>query len=105
MQDTPQSSLQEAIDNSSTSQQQQPTITANHVKFFAGDLSFFCTEKDLHMLFSPFGHVQSIHIPRTAAHGESLMHGFVHLEPSPQFTPGQIVEALNGREYRGRHLW
>jgi RNA recognition motif-containing protein len=81
-----------------------PAAAVSHVKFFVGDLSFFCTEKDLHVLFSPFGHVQSIHIPRTAAHGESLMHGFVHIEPSSQFTPQQIVDALDGQEYMGRNL-
>lgn len=70
-------------------------------RLFVGDLSFFCTEKELITIFSPFGAISAVNIRRGAA-GESLLYGFV------TFTNVQsamtAMTALNGKDFLGRKL-
>jgi RNA recognition motif-containing protein len=68
---------------------------------FVGDLSFYCTEKELRDLFSPFGSISNTRIKRGRA-GDSLMHGFVefHFEKDAK----TALELLNGSKFMGRSL-
>ena len=44
----------------------------NPNELFVGNLSFFCTEKDLDYLFSPFGKVANIRIKRNEKNGRKV---------------------------------
>lgn len=68
---------------------------------FLGDLSYFCSEQDLAQLFSKFGKVIHVRIPRSPQ-GDSLMHGFISLD-SP-LSALEAVKNCNGLEFMGRVL-
>lgn len=68
---------------------------------FVGDLSSFCTEKDLYAMYSPFGPIIAIEIKR-GRHGDSLLHGFV--EYDSVVSSYRAMEALHGRKIMGRRM-
>lgn len=93
-------------------QHQQPSQSfpmANHENnvtpmrtLFVGDLSFFCEDSDLRMLFSSFGEVISVEIKRGRATGDSLMHGFVEMD-SEQNAEVALNE-LRNKKFLGRKM-
>lgn len=68
---------------------------------FVGDLSSFCSEKDLYAMFVPFGPILAIEIKR-GRHGDSLLHGFV--EYDSVVSSFHAVEAMHGRKIMGRRM-
>jgi hypothetical protein len=71
------------------------------VKLFIGDLSYFCTESDLVQLFLPFGPINHVHI-RRGNRKNTLMHGFIILDSEEM--AHKSVDAINGKEFMGRHI-
>ena len=70
-------------------------------RLFVGDLSFFCTEKELSPLFAQFGPVVSVAIRRGTS-GESLQYAFVTYDSKESALAA--MAALNGKEFLGRKL-
>lgn len=68
---------------------------------FVGDLSSFCSEKDLYELFVRFGRISAIEIKR-GRHGDSLLHGFV--EYDSEQAAYAAIQAMNGFKHRGRRM-
>lgn len=68
---------------------------------FVGDLSSFCTEKDLYAMYSPFGTILAIEIKR-GRHGDSLLHGFV--EYDSVVASFRAMEAFHGHKIMGRRM-
>lgn len=69
---------------------------------FIGDLSIFCTEKDLNDLFSGFGTVTEVKIMKSDDKGRSLSYGFVKFSD-----PADAARAMNHLQHKllhGRHL-
>lgn len=77
------------------------TTLSSTRSLFVGDLSFFCKEHDLNMLFSTVGYVIGVDIKRGRS-GDSLMHGFVEMESE------EIAEAalfrFNDFKFMGRKM-
>jgi RNA recognition motif-containing protein len=67
---------------------------------FVGDLSYFCEEKHLLDLFSPFGPVLSV-IVRRGKEGNSLQYAFVIMSEADAYA---ACVALNGSKFMGRKL-
>lgn len=75
----------------------------NPNELFVGNLSFFCTEKDLEYLFTPFGPVSNIRIKRNEKNGRrSLMYGFVCMETLE--AAKKASEQLHQKLFMGRHV-
>jgi RNA recognition motif-containing protein len=70
-------------------------------RLFVGDLSFFCTEKDLFPVFAQFGQVQAVDVRRGTS-GESLQYAFVSYVQAQSAVAA--MSALNGKEFQGRKL-
>ena len=68
---------------------------------FVGDLSQFCTEKDLFGAFAKYGPVISAQI-RKGRSGDSLMHGFVELQDVAKAQ--KAIESLNDTKFMGRRM-
>lgn len=68
---------------------------------FVGDLSSFCTEKDLYAMYSPFGTILAIEIKR-GRHGDSLLHGFVEYDSI--VASFRAMEAFHGQKIMGRRM-
>ncbi len=51
--------------------------TEEESTLFLGDLSVFCTEKDIRKLFSPFGIIESIRVKRGCSSKTNLSYGFI----------------------------
>lgn len=68
---------------------------------FVGDLSFFCTEIELAMAFSPFGEISALEIKR-GRYGDSLMHGFV--EYTTDIAAQNAIMEMNGKKFMGRKM-
>ena len=82
---------------------QRPLIPDPHATkgLFVGDLSFFCTERDLHSVFCEFGNITCVEIKR-GRHGDSLLHGFV--EYDSEMAAYAALQAMQGRKLKGRRL-
>lgn len=72
------------------------------VELFIGDLSFFCSERNLVELFSPYGKILEAVISRSDNGGHSLLHGFIKMSNSEE---AEIAAAkLNDSPFMGRTL-
>ena len=69
---------------------------------FLGDLSIFCQEKDLFMLFQPFGPIDTIEIKRSEKNKPCLAYGFIKF--SHQQSAALAVEHVNGNLFLGRNI-
>lgn len=67
-----------------------------------GDLSAFCTEHDLHVLFSKFGRIELIEIKRSRETNESLLHGFV--EYASKSSANLAINSMQGFKFKGRRM-
>ena len=69
---------------------------------FLGDLSVYCTEKDIRKLFRPFGTIEAIRVKRGSSNKTNLSYGF--LKFSTRESADQALRALNGVMFLGRAL-
>lgn len=74
----------------------------NKATLFLGDLSTFCTERDIHMAFSPFGEVVEIKIMRSEETYRNLSYGFIKFAYAS--AAKKAMNGLNGVLFCGRHL-
>mmetsp|Transcript_11655 Transcript_11655/g.8515 ORF Transcript_11655/g.8515 Transcript_11655/m.8515 type:complete len:485 (-) Transcript_11655:911-2365(-) len=68
---------------------------------FVGDLSFFCKDEDLQLLFEPYGPVGKAVVRKSKNKHEPLHYGFVEI---PWENSNAAIEALNGTVFLGRKL-
>jgi RNA recognition motif-containing protein len=76
----------------------------NHNNFclFLGDLSLFCTEKDILAAFSPYGRVTNVRIKRSNENKKHLLYGFVEFASAAEAV--QAMQSMNGSLFLGRTL-
>jgi RNA recognition motif-containing protein len=67
---------------------------------FLGDLSVYCTEKDIRQLFRPFGVIESIRLKKGSANSTRLGYGFIQF--SLREAAEQALNHLNGIMFLGR---
>ena len=72
------------------------------MKIYVGNLSYEVTEEDLRLELEPYGQVESVAIIKDKRSGESKGFGFVEMASKAE---GQsAIDALNGKELKGRAL-
>jgi len=72
------------------------------MRIYVGNLSYEVTEVDLRQAFEPWGQIESVNIINDKYTGRSKGFGFVEM---PSDDEGQVaIEALNGKELKGRAL-
>lgn len=69
---------------------------------FLGDLSIYCTEKDLRKLFRPFGSIETIRIKRGTNNRSNLSYGF--LKFSERSAAENAMKNLSGVMFLGRTM-
>jgi RNA recognition motif-containing protein len=70
---------------------------------FLGDLSIYCTEKDICQLFSSFGAIESIHLKRIPqGHSHFLSYGFIRYQTRQ--SAEHSLASLDGVVFLGRPL-
>ena len=69
---------------------------------FLGDLSVFCTEKDIRKLFRPFGTIEAIRVKRGSSSKTNLSYGFIKF--STRESAEMALDQLNGILFLGRAL-
>ncbi len=69
---------------------------------FLGDLSVYCTEKDIRKLFRPFGLIEAIRVKRGSSNKTNLSYGFIKF--STKESAEQALNQLNGVMFLGRAL-
>ncbi len=69
---------------------------------FVGNLSYFCREKDLYELFSPYCNVKNVRVMYNEDRSRSLMFGFVELTSEHEVQ--SMITLLNGNMFMGRRL-
>jgi RNA recognition motif-containing protein len=69
---------------------------------FLGDLSLFCTEQDLELLFGAFGEIYEIRLKRDAGTLRNLSYGFIKFVVPACAT--LALESLDGYFLHGRAL-
>lgn len=69
---------------------------------FLGDLSIHCTEKDVQMLFKPFGSIESIKIKHGYTHQHHSVYGFIRFATLDSAV--RAIECLQGAVLLGRPL-
>ena len=80
-----------------------PNFTEEEV--FVGDLSYFCTEQDLHNLFTSVGEIVDIRIRwshEIRSQGHSLMYGFVKFRTAAM--ANIAIQTYNNIMFMGRYL-
>ncbi len=75
---------------------------ANKTTLFLGDLSAFCTERDIHDIFSPYGDVMEIKIMRSEETHRNLSYGFIKF--ASHTAAKKALNGLNGILFCGRNL-
>lgn len=68
---------------------------------YVGNLSWACTNNDLHNLFSEYGDVTSARVIEDRETGRSRGFGFVEMDATGS---AQAIEALNGSDFQGRNI-
>jgi cold-inducible RNA-binding protein len=71
-------------------------------KLYVGNLSFDATENDLQDLFSPHGPVTEVNLMQDRVTGKARGFGFVTMETKE--SADAAIQALNGRDFKGRAL-
>jgi RNA recognition motif-containing protein len=69
---------------------------------FLGDLSLFCTEKDIEDGFGRFGKIEGVRIQRSKETARGLLYGFIEFS-DPAFAEAAL-ESMNSRVLKGRPL-
>jgi cold-inducible RNA-binding protein len=71
-------------------------------KLYVGNLSFDVSSQDLESLFSAHGTIRSAQVITDRDTGRSKGFGFVEMSADSEALGA--IEALNGRDYKGRNL-
>ena len=72
------------------------------MRLFVGSLALTTTEAELRQVFTPYGHVERVHILTDRETGRSRGFGFIEM---PDATQAQAaIAGLNGRSLGGRLL-
>lgn len=71
-------------------------------KLYVGNLSFDATENDLHDLFSPHGTVTEANLMQDRMTGKPR--GFAFVTMATKESADAAIQALNGKEWKGRAL-
>lgn len=74
----------------------------NKTTLFLGDLSTFCTERDIHTVFAPFGEILEIKIMRSEETYRNLSYGFIKF--AHPAAAKKAMNGLNGVLFCGRNL-
>lgn len=69
---------------------------------FLGDLSVFCTEKDIRKLFRPYGQIEAIRVKRGSASKANLSYGFIKF--FFRYSAEWAINDLSGAMFLGRAL-
>lgn len=69
---------------------------------YVGNLSYDINERDLSRLFSPYGVVTRVQLPRVAE--TNRLKGFAFVEMTTAAAALAAMSALNGTEFQGRDL-
>lgn len=69
---------------------------------FLGDLSVFCTEKDIRKLFRPFGPIEAIRVKRGSSSKTNLSYGFIKF--TERSAAENAYQQLSGVMFMGRAL-
>ena len=69
---------------------------------FLGDLSVYCSEKDIRKLFRPFGVIEAIRVKRGTSNKTNLSYGFIKF--STRESADQALRQLNGVMFLGRAI-
>ena len=72
------------------------------MSIYVGNLSFEITEEDLKEVFSEYGAVKKIHIPKDRETGRKR--GFAFVEMESEADENKAIEALDGAEWMDREL-
>lgn len=78
-----------------------PRAKSNYA-LFLGDLSIFCTEKDIEEAFQQFGEIVNIRIQRSKETSRALSYGFI--EYSCETAAVSAMNEMNGYVLKGRPL-
>jgi cold-inducible RNA-binding protein len=70
-------------------------------KLYVGNLSFKCTDEDLHNLFSQFGNLISARVIMDRETGRSKGFGFVEMDDADA---QNAIQNLNGFSFAGREI-
>lgn len=71
-------------------------------KLYVGNLTFDVTENDLQDLFAPHGPVTEVNLVQDRFTGKARGFGFVTMETKEG--ADAAIQALNGKDYKGRAL-
>lgn len=77
-------------------------MTNDSTTLFLGDLSVYCTEKDIRRLFRPFGNIEAIRIKRGSTERANLNYGFIMF--SSHEVAERAMQAVDGTLFLGRTL-
>lgn len=69
--------------------------------FYVGNLSWKCTNNDLHALFSKYGAVVSARVVQDRETGQSRGFGYVEMGAAGS---ADAMNSLNGSSYQGRNI-
>jgi RNA recognition motif-containing protein len=72
------------------------------MSIYVGNLSYAVTEEDLNEVFTEYGTVSRVHLPKDRETGR--MRGFAFVEMSSETEEDAAIEALDGAEWMGRDL-
>ena len=78
------------------------TSASQKCSLFVGDLSIFCTEKDLVNTFSTFGSIVDVKVMRCEETHKNLCYGFVKF--SATNVAIKAMQEMNGKLLHGRPL-
>jgi RNA recognition motif-containing protein len=81
---------------------QSKTKNIMNSKLYVGNLSFDATENDLHDLFAPHGTVTEANLMQDRMTGKPR--GFAFVTMSTKESADAAIQALNGKEWKGRAL-
>ena len=73
-----------------------------NTKLYVGNLSFDVIENDLHDLFAPHGPVEEVNLMQDRVTGKARGFGFVTM--ATKEAADAAIQALNGKEWKGRAL-
>jgi RNA recognition motif-containing protein len=69
---------------------------------FLGDLSIFCTEKDIEDAFHQFGEIVEVRVQRSKETARALSYGFIEFADSP--SAEAALNSMNNYVLKGRPL-
>ncbi|KAM6210957.1 LOW QUALITY PROTEIN: RNA-binding protein 28 [Sarcoramphus papa] len=77
----------------------KPKTTSRKARLIVRNLSFKCSEDDLKSLFSPFGTVLEVNVPKKP---DGKMRGFAFVQLRNVLEAAKALRAMNMREIKGR---